>query len=64
MDLHVGIDIQSHQISPKNHRICFGGGESFATIKMDNLRDCHNSRDKTCRGELHYFNGDKHCTNQ
>ena len=35
MDLHVSIDIPSHQISQKNHRICFGGGESYATIKME-----------------------------
>ena len=35
MDLHVGIDIPSHQISRKNHRICFWGGESYATIKME-----------------------------
>ena len=35
MDLHVGIDIPSHQISKQNHRICFWGGESYATIKME-----------------------------
>ena len=26
VDLHVGIDIPSHQISKQNHRICFWGG--------------------------------------
>ena len=37
MDLHVGIDIPSHQISKQNHRICFLGGESYVTINNGGL---------------------------